>query len=150
MKNQKFCSHPACRKASKAFSQAKWVTSEKGKDYFKGSEHTERVKTWRKKHPGYWKRRGPLAQEPLQETISGQPPDKEEVKRHLAEHALQDQLFMQPAVIVGLIAHLAGFTLQDEIDAFARELQHRGSDILGGMTSNEKKGSCSYDTEKIA
>ena len=52
---QQYCFKPACRKASKAASQARWRVSAKGRDYFRGPANTLRVRTWRAAHPGYWR-----------------------------------------------------------------------------------------------
>ena len=56
-KYQKYCAEPACRRASKAASQAQWRASPEGRDYFRGPENARRVKAWQKAHPGYWKKR---------------------------------------------------------------------------------------------
>ena len=48
---QKYCKTPDCRKASKAFSQKKWLQKPENKNYFKGPENTQRVKEWRKLNP---------------------------------------------------------------------------------------------------
>ena len=52
---QRFCSQPACRKASKSASQAHWRGKPENRDYWRGPEHVERVRAWRKAHPQYWK-----------------------------------------------------------------------------------------------
>ena len=54
---QRYCSQPACRKASKAASQRRWLQQPHNRDYFSGPAHVERVRQWRKDHPGYWRRR---------------------------------------------------------------------------------------------
>ena len=54
--HQKYCAAPACRQASKAASQQRWRASPKGRNYFHGSANPIRVQTWRKAHPGYWRR----------------------------------------------------------------------------------------------
>src|SRR6266542_579730 len=49
-KSQAYCSNPECRKASKTASQLRWSGNNPG--YFKGSDHVERVREWRKANPG--------------------------------------------------------------------------------------------------
>src|SRR5216683_3305494 len=106
-RRQRHCSKPECRQASKAASQHRWLHKPGNRDYFTGPTHVERVRQWRRAHPGYWRR---------QDT--------------LASPALQDHFFMQPAVFVGLLAHLTGLTLQEDIAITARRLQQLGRDIL--------------------
>ncbi len=73
---QRYCSKPACRKASKAASQEKWFNKPENRDYFKGSTNVERVMRWRSRNPGY--RRG---------------------KQKTDENVLQDRLTQQPTEI---------------------------------------------------
>ena len=44
---QKFCSAPACRRASKASSQAAWLTKPHNAAYFRDPVHVARVQAWR-------------------------------------------------------------------------------------------------------
>ena len=57
-RHQKYCSEPACRKASKAASQRAWLAKSENQDYFRGPENVARVQAWRAAHPGYWRRPG--------------------------------------------------------------------------------------------
>ena len=50
---QRFCAAGACRRASKAASQAAWLARPANKDYFRGPVHVARVQAWRTAHPGY-------------------------------------------------------------------------------------------------
>ena len=47
----------ACRRVSKAASQARWLGRPKNRDYFRGPENVARVQAWRAADPGYG--RGP-------------------------------------------------------------------------------------------
>lgn len=126
---QKYCCQPECRKASKAASQRKWQSQPKNREYFHGHEHVERVREWRRRHPGYW-RRARKRERPLQEHSSSETTIKQNVARQTARHALQDFITTQPAVLVGLLAHLTGSALQDDIAVSARRMQQLGEDIL--------------------
>lgn len=44
---QRYCCEPGCRRASKAASQAAWLSKPDNVDYFKGSVHVQRVREWR-------------------------------------------------------------------------------------------------------
>jgi hypothetical protein len=68
---QKFCSAPLCRAASKKASQHRWLRKPENQDYFCGAQHVNRVRAWREKRPEYG-RESPLSAGPLQEMIIGQ------------------------------------------------------------------------------
>ena len=55
-RHQKYCSAPACRKASKTASHRTWLAKAENLDYFRGPENVVRVQAWRAAHPGYWRR----------------------------------------------------------------------------------------------
>ena len=48
LRHQRYCSTPACRKASKAASQARWLAQPHNRTYFRGPEHVARVRAWRR------------------------------------------------------------------------------------------------------
>jgi hypothetical protein len=127
---QRHCSKPACRQASKAASQHRWLQKPGNRDYFTGPTHVERVRQWRRAHPGYWRRKASRPSPALQEDLASQPAYNQSLGDTLAPPALQDHFFMQPAVFVGLLAHLTGLTLQEDIATTARRLQQLGRDIL--------------------
>jgi len=133
VKRQRYCAQPACRQASKAASQRRWLQKPGNRDYFTGPTHVERVRQWRQAHPGYWRRQGARAPHALQEDLIPQETQNQRLDEGLPLHALQDVFFLQPAVVVGLIAHLTGLTLQDDIALTAWRLQQLGHDILGGV-----------------
>jgi hypothetical protein len=105
---QRYCATPACRHASKATSHRRWLHKPAHRDDFTGPTQVERVRQWRKAHPGYWRRRAARPADALQETLTPQPfatqPDANDWKAD----ALQDAFFTHPAVVVGLLAHLTG------------------------------------------
>jgi hypothetical protein len=129
VERQKYCSEPSCRKVSKAASQKKWLEKPENQDYFQGTDNTARVQQWRKDHPGYWRKRQGQP-EPLQDSLSPNSVEKQEVAKQLRNHALQDLLRVQPLVFLGLLAQLGGSPLQDNIVSMGRRLQQLGQDIL--------------------
>jgi hypothetical protein len=102
---QRYCSTPACRQASKAASQRRWLQKPANRDDFRGSDHVERVRQWRKAHPGYWRRRAARPTDALQDAFIPQPFAPQPDTGAWKADALQDAFFTQPAVVVGLIAH---------------------------------------------
>ncbi len=115
---QRFCRKPECRRASKASSQRQWRNRPENQDYFRGSDQCERVRQWRKAHPGYWRRRRP----PVDARPASALQD--------SSAALQEICVPQPALIAGLIAAVTGLALQEDIVASARAMINRGRVIL--------------------
>jgi hypothetical protein len=100
-------------------------------NYFSGSQNSQRVKEWRKRNPGYWRKKKSAPEEPLQDLYTTQAAQNEEVTKTEASDALQEVLMMQPAVMVGLISMMTGSALQEDIAATTRVLLRKGRDILG-------------------
>jgi hypothetical protein len=126
---QRYCSAPACRAASKAVSQARWLAAPENQGYFRDPAHGDRVKAWRSCHPGYW-RKGQSAGTALQDVIISQPIGTTSKTAKIVLPPLQEVITAQPAVLIGLIAHIAGTPLQDEIARTTERLLRLGRDIL--------------------
>lgn len=130
--HQEFCGKPDCRHVSKKASQDRWLRKS-GQGYFRGQENSARVKEWRKKHAGYWRKskraassdpEAPIAQDfNLEQKSCNAPPQK--------SRTLQDFCIPQDPVVLGLISMVTGSTLQEDIASTARKLHARGQDILG-------------------
>jgi hypothetical protein len=127
--HQIYCSAAACRGASKAASQARWLAKPENQNYFRGPVHVARVRTWRLRHPGYG-RRGQHAGFALQDVSKPQPIVSADKTDGTAGAPLQELLSAQPAVLIGLIAHLVGTPLQDDIVRTAGRLLRLGQDVL--------------------
>jgi hypothetical protein len=127
---QHYCREPECRRASKASSQRRWTSRPENENYFLGAENCERVRQWRKEHPGYWRKKKAAAEDALQETFNLQDPENGSVAQARAPDALQDICFLQPALLVGLISIVTGHALQEDIAASTRSFLTRGEDIL--------------------
>ena len=82
--------------------------------YFHGPVNVARVKAWRSRHPGYW-RKGRRSGDALQEVSTVQAVDPALKTGDFVRSPLQDVLSAQPAVLIGLIAHIVGTPLQDDI-----------------------------------
>jgi hypothetical protein len=130
LRHQRYCSKPECRKASKAQSQLRWLQRAENQNYFRGPENSRRVKEWRKRNPGYWRKSETPVQLPLQEVCQEQVALYEGVNSEKTLDALQEVSLMQPAVVVGLISMMTGNSLQEDIVATARVLIRKGQDIL--------------------
>ena len=127
---QKHCSAPECKRASKAWRQRRWYYSEKGSEYRDSEYNKDRVRQWRKAHPGYWRRK-PKRENALQDDCLSQPVDVKADKGKLGLSALQDDCLLEPPLVVGLIAQLTGTALQDDIAMAVRRMHAYGQSILG-------------------
>jgi hypothetical protein len=127
--HQRYCSSPACRKASKAASQRKWRRKPENRNYFRGPDQVDRVQRYWRTHPrpARKKRSHPSA---LQERIIAQPVGGQGDEFCLIPSALQDDFLLQPAVLVGVISSLTGSALQEEIVRNVRQFHTRGQMIL--------------------
>ena len=128
VRHQRYCTEPACRKASKMASQARWLSKPQNRNYFQGSEHVERVRAWRAANPGYARRR----RRALQEDSLTQVVDQPGKMGSLTTAALQEDSDGQALVLTGLIASLTGAALQEDIARSARRFQQLALDILQG------------------
>jgi len=127
--HQRYCSVPACRAASKAASQARWLAAAENQGYFRGPVNVARVQAWRSRHPGYWRKRR-RAGTALQDVSMAQPVGSAVETANAARSPLQEVLTAQPAVLIGLIAHIVGTPLQDDIVRTTDRLLRLGQDIL--------------------
>jgi hypothetical protein len=148
-RSQRYCSKPLCRQASKAAAQAKWVNKVENRHYFRGAENVERVRQWRRRHPGYWRKKTAAgkATSALQDLAPGEVvgPDAVTVQQqtlsrsvelgfgplpHQEELALQDLASCQVPLLAGVVSLLIGEGLQDHFAHFTRELVDRGRRVL--------------------
>jgi hypothetical protein len=146
--HQKFCGNPDCRKASKAASQRRWLSKPENRDVFCGSENVERVRQWRLKHPGYWKRR-PKTSRTLQELVPAQVAGNKEVARTTSP-PLQDFVASQDPLLLGLIAHLVDSPLQEVVEQTTLRLLQKGQSILDMKFGMKPKGNTYADHQTSA
>jgi len=138
---QLLCSKPACRKASKRQSQARWLSKHGNADYFKGPSNSERVRQWRARNPGYWRRSAKSKPPILQESCAKKTPEpvaSKPLATPTSPVALQDP-FSPPLqdlfpsyhpVLVGLVALHLGSALQEDIRIQIDLLRQSGLAIL--------------------
>jgi hypothetical protein len=144
--HQKYCAKPECRKASQAESQRRWLSKPENRDVFRGSENVERVRQWRAKNPGYWKR---LSKAPgtLQEVFQTQAIQNKELTKTTSLPPLQDFVALQDPLLLGLIAHLVDSPLQEVVEQAARRLLLKGQSILDMRFGMKPKGNTYADKE---
>jgi hypothetical protein len=147
-RRQRYCSKPLCRQASKAAAQAKWINKAENRHYFRGAENVERVRQWRRRHPGYWRKKNAVRQgtalqdlalsevvEPevvtiQEEALSRSADLASGMSQSQQEVALQDLASCQVPLLAGVVSLLIGDALQDRFAHFARELVDRGKRVL--------------------
>jgi len=140
LRHQEYCAKAECRGASKAARQRRWLSKPENRDYFRGPANVDRVRRWRKVHPGYWRGKGAQSSGALQDDLSAKRPENIDESHSLNADALQDDFWREPALLVGLIASLSGHALQDDIAATSRRFVRLGQDILGKGPGNRPKG----------
>lgn len=128
---QRHCGKQACRRASKAWRQRRWLSKAENRDYFRGPDNVERVRRWREQHPGYWRRGGRKGRAALQDDCGSQGVDAQKDASGLRARALQDDCLAQLPLFVGLISSLTDCALQDDIAQTIRRMQAQGQSILG-------------------
>lgn len=145
LSRQRYCSDAPCRRASKAASQAAWLSKPKNVTYFSDPIHVARVQAWRAAHPGY-SRPKPRTTKPLQDPLIVQVVDSVEETPIRAEmpappviSALQDLLNAPSPVLAGLIAHLFEVTLQEDIASTTRRLIQLGHDVINRSRNEDRK-----------
>jgi len=151
-RHQQFCSAPECKRASKRVRQQRWLNKPQNRDYFRDADNRQRVKDWRKAHPGYWKRSPRKPRRTLQDVCSAQPAvDKELVSAPLPDpcrRTLQDICQVQVPLMVGLISKFADCTLPDDIVNYARTLIAKGLDILEPPSSKSAQPNTVYENKQ--
>ena len=137
-KRQLFCSATDCRRASKAASQARWVSNPDNVGYFKDPVHVARARAWREAHPGHAHGR-PRKTSALQDSLIVQVRDSKEENGKRTGLTLQDLLNPPSPALAGLIAHLFAVTLQEDLAVTTRLLVQIGRDMLdpGGRTQGD-------------
>lgn len=130
--HQRYCSAPACRQASKVASQRHWAHKFCNRSHFRGEREVQRVRDWRREHPGYWKKHKPASQRA--QSADPQPVNPEQRSRNVPRSdlsTLQDVCLTEHPAFVGLISMVTGSTLQEDIALTTRNLLLRGHNILG-------------------
>lgn len=142
---QRSCPATACRRAAKAQSQREWLRRPENEDYFRGACNCERVRQWRKAHPGYWRKKTPASEGTLQDPLVAQS-RSQAIEHEMVEpqnppstlqEGLQEICLLQPALLVGLVSVLTGHALQEDIALSVRSLLDRGKDILRTVPGRE-------------
>ena len=127
--HQQFCTKSECRAASKRESQRRWLSKPANREHFRGADNVERVRQWRKAHPGYWKRTK-KSSGTLQDLVPAQTSKPQPVAPMTSPAPLQDLLDAQDPLLVGVIAHLIDSPLQDHVEQTTLRLLAKGRTIL--------------------
>jgi hypothetical protein len=116
---------------------------------FRGWANVERVRQWRAKNPGYWKRSA-KAQGTLQELVPTQVAQSKEVAEKTSRPPLQDFVASQDPLLLGLISHLIDSPLQESVEQAALRLLEKGRNILDMRSGVKSKGNAYADKETSA
>lgn len=123
----RYCTNPDCVHASRAAARKRWLRKNGGRRYFDREDNTDRVRTWRKKNPRYWRRESRVQRSKQNGFVL-----TKQMASALRYVALQDSIDTHLALKIGLISALSGATLQDAIAKELRRIMLRGHAILRG------------------
>ena len=133
--HQKFCSAVDCKNASKAKSQKQWREKLQNQGYWRGPEHVERVRAWRRA-------RAIVAGKGMQlRNASSEPVPSNKSWPDVNNCLLQDDLLPRDPLILGVISALAGSSLQDDIAVMCKHLIRKGREILEQRNARSEKRS---------
>lgn len=135
---QRHCPDLKCRLVSKAASQLRWKSKPENRNHWRGPSEVERIREWRKKHPGYWRRAKSTKKTPLQDQRSVEGAEAKGKRPDLAGSTLQEEWRRESPLVIGLVSMFVGGTLQDDIATVCRDLIAKGREILGAR--NPKNG----------
>lgn len=125
-RRHRFCAKPACQRVRRALNQRRWLKRNGGRGYYAGQANADRVRHWRKSHPGYWRR----GRRPVRAQLGAVASKRLAAAVKLV--ALQNSIDANLALKIGLISEVTGTALQDSIAKHLRELILRGYAILRG------------------
>lgn len=108
-----------------------WLAKPENQNYFRDAKNAERVRTWQKAHPGYWRNTARYGRRTLQDGATEQTSAAQKIVPKPPDRTLQDLCAMQVPLLVGLISMFVGSTLPDDIANNLRRLLIKGHDILG-------------------
>ena len=134
---QRYCAKPECRKVARRSSQQRWLAKVENQNYFRGPENCARVREWRARHPGYWRKKKPAPRDALQESCCAQVPPDKETATPAPPDALQELCVMQPAVLVGLISTILRSRKKTSRSATSKK---SSSSAHGGARRQEEDG----------
>ena len=146
---QHYCAKPACRQASKAASQRRWLHQRANRDYFRGPLNVQRVQAWRQAHPGYWNKQTPSSENT--QAAAPQRANPEQASCNAAPRppaALQDFCLAKDPGFIGLLSMITGATLQEDIAATARRVIEQGR-MYSGIAPARNNGPV-YDLQTSA
>ena len=130
---QKFCITEACQQTRKAANNREFA--KRNPDYHKGAFAVARTNEWRRKNPGYWRRRNSrtdsfdVSPDALQVELHSKLTANEECPTQQRIDSLQAELMSQRSIFQGFAAHLTGCALQAELVLMMGQWHDKGAAI---------------------
>ncbi len=138
-RDQKFCSRPECRKASKHASQRRWYYSPKGAVHRDPEYNKQRVREWRAEHPDYARLTGGRPRQASASPRKAKPSDGKSFAPIVAGGALQDSTIAQHAMVKLVTSILAANALQETIVIAAWDFVHFQNAHSGDQSKERQK-----------
>jgi hypothetical protein len=145
-KRHRFCTKPACAEASRNLARKKWLRNNGGREYYDLSDRVDRVRTWRKKNPKYWRRHTRVRRRQRNDYVLSK-----RLAAALRYVALQDMIDTHLALKIGMISEPAAayvrmstehqqYSTENQLDRIKEYAARRNMDIVRVFEDAGKSG----------
>ncbi len=139
--HQQYCDKHECQTASHRASSKRYRRrQQKDTDYQKHEK--DRVKIWRRKHPGFWKKRNVEKTQKKNEVLR----DFAQLEKPPEDKVLRDFLLFQGHCLQGLVSQLTG-VLRDDIGSLMNHYYDKGKELFPEFEKRIYHGGLYYDAK---
>lgn len=139
--HQRYCGKQECQLASHRASSKRYRRQQRKDPAYQKNEK-ERVKIWRRSHPGFWKKKNvektPKKDEVLRDFVQVEKPSEDKV--------LRDFLLFQGHCLQGLVSQLTG-VLRDDIGSLMNSYYDKGKELCPELEKQFYHGVLGYDAK---
>jgi len=128
---QTFCGKAECQEARMRKNRREWLARPDNEHYWRDNQKSkDRVREWRKRNPGYWKRTRRTSEGTLQEEIEPKKIGRKRGRGAFGRPPLPEERRRDDILIMGIIAEITGSTLPEDIARTYRRIVAKGREIL--------------------
>ena len=144
--HQKYCSNPDCQKSSNRLSSKRYRHRKRHDSKFKKAE-VRRMQKWRKKNPGYRKKKSNSKKTQKNSENNYVLRDFGRGETGIQNKMLRDFALFQMYCFQGLIVNLTG-ALRDDIGSLMNSYYDRGKALFPELENQFYQGDFSYDSKE--
>jgi hypothetical protein len=144
--HQKCCSDPACQKSGKRLSSKRYRHKKRRDPEFRKAE-VKRVEKWRKKNPGYRKKKSKRKKTQKNSETNDVLRDFGRGENDAPNKMLRDFALFQMHCLQGLVVNLTG-ALRDDIGSLLNNYYDRGKALFPELEKQFYQGEFSYDPKE--